>query len=270
MLVDNGAFSRLPTMSSTAFAHTFTRLVQGTWTCGLLALAACGGGGSPSPAPSTLSSAVGAWEDKTSPRKTLAALILPSGAHWLFYRNSSDSGLGFEQGTASATGSSLQASVMDYPNGFTARSVSVSAQIGNNTLTGTRSWTTGSDNFALTPMAQAEFDSAHAPLTNDIQGSWSGTLSSGSSSSAATFELLSNGSFTGSNSGCQYSGTLSPMNGTNAYQVSLNFVASTCSFTTASATGLAMAYHPSNTTTQLFVAVQDSTRQLGWLFTATR
>lgn len=254
---------------TTHSACTSSRLFRWTLTCTTLALAACGGGGSSS-APSTLSSVVGAWEDQTSPRRTLAALILSTGAHWRFYRNSSDNSMGFEQGTASATGSAFQASVMDYPNGFTARSTSVSAQIGHNTLTGTRTWTAGSDDFALTPMPQAEFDIAHAPLINDIQGNWSGTLSSGSSSSAATFVLQSNGTFTGSNGGCQYSGTLSPMSGTNAYQVNWNFVLSSCTFTTASPTGLALAYHPTGSSTQLFVAVQDASHQSGWLFTATR
>lgn len=255
-------------MLTTPSACTSSRLFRWALACTTLALAACGGGGSSS-APSTLNSVVGAWEDQISPRRTLAALILPSGDHWLFYRNSSDSSMGFEQGTASATGSAFQANVMDYPNGFTARSVSVSAQIGNNSLTGTRTWTAGSDSFVLSPMPTAEFDNAHAPLISDIQGSWSGTLSSGSSSSAATFVLQSNGTFTGSNGGCQYSGTLSPMSGSNAYQVSWLFAPSGCSFT-ASTTGLALAYHPTGSSTQLFVALQDSTRQSGWLFSATR
>lgn len=256
-------------MPITRLALTASRFFRWTLACAALALAACGGDGASAP-PSTLDSVAGAWEDQTSARKTLAALILPSGAHWLFYRNSNDSSMGYEQGTASAAGNAFQARVMDYPNGFTARAVNVTAQIGTNSLTGTRAWTADRDSFALTPMPSASFDAQHNPQISDIAGNWTGTLSSASSSSAATFLLQSDGTFSGSNGGCGYRGALTPMSGVNAYQVSWNFVRNTCTFTTTSPTGLAMAYHPTSNSTQLFVAVQDDSRQRGWLFTATR
>jgi len=265
---------RMHTMSTPhRFAFFCAPALARAWAGAALALlSACGGGGGTGATPaSTLPLAVGAWEDTSSPRRVLASLILDSGAYWLFYRQAADGSAGFEQGTATATGQTLQADMVDYPNGFSAYAVSVNATLASRSIAGTRTWRTGQDAFALTPLPASAFDAQHAPQISDIQGDWThGTLSSPSASSAAVLSLQSDGRFYGSNGGCQYSGTLSPQSGVNAYAVVLNFAAGTCSHSTLSASGLALAYHPTSGGTQLFLAVQDSSRQYGWLFTATR
>ena len=240
-------------------------------TCAVLALTACGGGGS-SQAPSTLGNVVGAWKDSTSTRPTQAALILPNGAYWAFYDGTGGTA-GFAQGSASATGTNFQAGTMEYPNGFDAFAVNVSAQMTLDQLTGERSWnTTGNtvqQTFVLTPMPSSNFLASQAQIS-DLQGTWTGTLSG--SSATLLVPMNSSGAFSGSggSSSCNFEGTLTSQNNAYAFDVSLNFT-SGCSQAGTSTTGVAMVYKINGgLQKQLLLAVQNGNRSKGWLFSAVR
>lgn len=238
--------------------------------CLLLALTGCGGGGGSGSTPSTLGTVVGAWKDSTSTRTTPAALILPNGAFWAFYDGTGGTA-GFDQGTASATGTSLQASTKEYLNGFSAYDVAISAQMGSSRLTGTRTWSTGNNSFVLVPLASSEFVAPQVQVS-DLQGSWTGTLSG--TSATLLVPANSTGAFSGTSgsSGCTFTGTLTPQGNAYAFDVTnLTFDQAHCSEPGTVTSGLAMLYKPNGgTSKQLYMAVQkNNDRSKGWLFSAT-
>ena len=272
-LVDNGDLGSLHTMSITT---SFSQKFHGPWrwvcVCAVMALTACGGGSASDEVPSTLGNVVGAWKDNTSARPTLAAIILPSGAYWAFYDTTGGSA-GFAQGNASATGTNFRASTMEYPNGFDAYAVNVSAQMGSNRLTGTRSWSTGNNtgqqNFVLMPVLSSDFVAQQVQV-GDLQGTWTGTLSG--SSATLQFASNSNGAFSGSggSSSCNFEGTLSPQANAYAFDVNLNFQ-TRCSLAGVTTTGVAVVYKINGgSQKQLLMAVQNADRSKGWLFSATQ
>jgi len=268
-LVDNRGMGFCLTMPTTRhLASQLRTRLRWVLSCALLGLTACGGGGS-GEAPSTLGMVVGAWRDSSSPRTTLAALILPNGAYWAFYEAAGDANAGFEQGIASATGTSLRASTMEYPNSFDAFAVNVSAQMGTESLTGTRSWSTGNNtgqhNFVLTPIPSNDFLAQQIQVSH-VQGAWAGTLSG--SSASLQVPANSNGQFSGSggSSGCNFEGTLTPQ--TNAYAYDVNMTFSGCSLAGTGTTGVAMVYKTSGGTHKqlLMAVVKNSDRSRGWFF----
>lgn len=253
-------------MLTTPSACTSSRLFRWALACTTLALAACGGGGSSS-APSTLNSVVGAWKDSST--RTQVALISSNGTFWAFYDGTGGTA-GFDQGSASATGTSFQASTKEYLNGFTAYDMVISAQMGSNSLTGSRTWNSSSNSFMFTPMTSTEFLGSQIQV-NDLQGSWTGFLSD--TQATLLVPVNSTGAFSGTSSGngCTFSGTLTPQNNAYAYDVSLTFGLANCNEPGTVTSGVAMVYKPNGgTLKQLFMAVQNSDRSKGWLFSATR
>jgi hypothetical protein len=87
-----------------------------------------------------------------------------------------------------------------------------------------------------------------------ISGTWTGTLLDGST---ATVNISSNGSLTGSDSGCSFSGTITPdTSNRNFFDVSLTFGPSPCAFANQTGTGIAVDYLLSDgVTTQLIAPI---------------
>ncbi|MEN9888194.1 MAG: hypothetical protein RL559_231 [Pseudomonadota bacterium] len=233
-----------------------------------VALTGCGGGGS-GQAPSTLNNVVGIWRDNTSTRPTQAGLILPNGAYWAFYEAAGSEMAGFEQGSASATGTDFQAATKEYPNGLQARDVKISAAFSNAEISGRRTINnTLQQNFVLTRLPSNE-QLAPQVRVSDIEGTWAGSLSG----SPATLLVPPNspGDFSGSggSSGCNFTGTLVPQS--NAYALDVTLTFSGCSLAGVIAQGVATAYTINNgAQKQLLIAVQNQDRSKGWLFSATQ
>lgn len=235
-------------------------------TCAALALTACGGGGSDE-APSTLGNVVGAWKgspgNESSP---LAALILPSGAYWAFYDNTTGTGAGFERGTANATGTYFRASAEVYPDDFTASNVSISAEMSNGALNGSRTvGHTSPQNFALLRIPSTDFIAQQVRVSHLI-GEWRGELLPG------FIDWLqvtadNNGPFYGKHpkSGCDFTAAFVPQSNAYAFDATLTFTGNACSLIGTTATGVAMVYKNGTEQKLMLMAVKDSALSRGWL-----
>lgn len=270
-LVDNGDLGSSHTMSIT---NGFSLKFHGPWrwvsVCTVMALTACGGGSASDQVPSTLGNVVGAWKDNTSMRPTLAALILPSGAYWAFYDNIGGRA-GFAQGNASATGTNFRASAKEYPNDYTTSDVSISAEMSNGALNGSRTvGNTSPQSFALLRIPSTDFLAPQVQVS-DIYGEWADP------SSGFPDQLLvpvgSSGPFYGKHgsSGCDFAVTLIPQNNAYAYDTSLAFTGSLCTLPRTTNTGIAMVFKINNgAQKRMLIAVKSSDQTQGWLFSLTQ
>ena len=268
-LVDNGDLGSLHTMSITT---SFSQKFHGPWrwvcVCAVMALTACGGGSASDEVPSTLGNVVGAWKGNPGNQNSpVAALILSNGTYWAYYDNTAGTEAGFERGTARATGSSFWASAKAYPNRYTTSDVSISAEMSNGALNGSRTvGNTNPQSFALVRIPSADLVGQQVQVS-DLDGVWNSVTLSGNS---ATLEA-SNGVFwgLGGNNSCNFEGTLIPQSNGYAFDVNLTFE-SNCGQSTVGATGIAMLFKISSTQKRLLMAVQNADRSKGWLFSATQ
>ena len=107
-----------------------------------------------------------------------------------------------------------------------------------------------------------------AASVSAISGTWDGTLLDGVTT---TVTINSNGTVSGSNLGCSFSGTVTAdSSGKNFYDVSLTFGASPCAFPNQTASGVGVYYLLSNGVThQLLAGVTLGTSE-GTVFFAQR
>ena len=236
-------------------------------------LAACGGGGSDSGGSVANVPVEGAWQGTTSNNYVVNLIALENNDFYTIFGVNSGSNLlvyGFDQGTTSVSGSSISGSFREYPNGASSYTGTVSGTaIASTSIAGKNTYATGASTFAMTPIPTATFNYNRAASISDVQGSWMGTMSSGSS---ATVTITSSGAIAGSSAGCLFSGTATPRSsGKNVMNVSVTFGAAPCVLAGQTTTGIAINYTIAATNQkQLIVAVQDSTKQYGSMFMAVR
>ena len=239
-------------------------------------LSACGGGGGGGDGGGGNVANVqveGAWQGTTSNNYVVNLIALENNEFYTIFGVNSGSNFlvyGFDQGTTSVSGSSISGSFREYPNGASSYTGTVSGTaVASTSITGTNTYATGRSTFALTPIPTATFNYSRAASISDVQGSWTGTMSTGSS---AAVSISSTGAIAGSSAGCLFSGTATPRSsGKNIMNVSVTFGAAPCVLAGQTATGIAINYTIAATNQkQLIVAVQDSTKQFGSMFFAVR
>jgi hypothetical protein len=171
-------------------------------------------------------------------------------------------------GQGSSNNGSYTASVTDYFYAGDTYPASITASyVGGTSISGTYVESgIGTFDFWGSAMPSSLFDFNTPANLSHVTGLWTGVLFDGS---IATVTVYSNGTFTGSDSGCSYSGTISPDPTKNFFNVSLTFGGSPCLQPGQSASGIGLEFLLSDgVTRQLLVGI--SSGSFGSVFAATR
>jgi len=233
-------------------------------------LAACGGGGDGGTvsSPSALPEGVYGGTLTGSTSTAFQLLALENGDLWTIYGTQSPSVFsvaGFIQGSSSSGGTSFSSTnARDY--GFapavggtitgtfnaTARTIAGSATAGGQTVS-----------FSGGPIAGSLYNYDTPASVAVVSGNW--TLGTTLNGDTVFLTVQPSGSFSAtSNSGCSFTGNITPRaSGKNVLNVSASFGPLPCALPGQTATGIALSYPLLNGSTQLLVALQDSSRTLG-------
>lgn len=241
----------------------------------IAALTACGGGGSGgSSTPATVTNSVlqGVWSGTSSSGASLSIVSLENGDTYSMFGTVSSgvlSVVGFDEGNLTVSGSTVSGTLTEYLNNGTSYSGALNGTVSTNTsISGTTTWSGGTTTFSATPTSSTNYVYNTPAVISDVVGSWTGSMLNGT---AATITVASNGAVTGSNSGCTFTGTVTPRaSGKNVFDVSITFGAAPCALPGQTATGIALDYLLSTGFKQLLVAVQSSNKAAGTMFFAQR
>ena len=195
----------------------------------------CGGGGggagdaTSATTPISTVSATGLWNGTTSTRRSLTGLILGDGSYWVLYSAINNPNLiaGVIQGTAtSSSGSFASANAKDFNlEGLGVLPATISASYtSKQSFNGSVSYTGATTSFTSTYDQAGEQSATLAT----IAGSSSGQVALSAGTQTATIAVNSSGSISGSNSGCNITGSVTPRTDVNAYAVVLTFGAAPC------------------------------------------
>jgi hypothetical protein len=225
-----------------------------------------GGGGTPS------AQAQGAYFGTASNGDSFEAIILPNNTLYSLYGTTTGNVfnvMGLITGPGNSSNGSYSASITDYySSGQTyAGSVSASYVAGSSISGKVNDSGVGTLSFNGTPLPTSEYNyNTQASLSN-ITGSWSGALFGGV---AATVNITSNGTFSGSGQGCSYNGSITADSSVkNFFDFSLTYGGSPCLLPNQTQKGIAVDYLLSDgVTRQLLAAVSSSSS--GNVFIANR
>ena len=232
------------------------------------ALAGCGGGGGSgsTPTSSTLA-AQGVYEGTTSSGTDFSLLLLDDGTYYTLGGTRTSSGFlvsDLVEGTGTQSGASFTSSDLRdflYTGQTLAGTLSATVNAGTS-VSGTLTEGATSVTFSGVPPASSTYDYNTPANISSVAGSWNVTTLQGAS---ATLAVSSNGTFTGTSAGCNFSGTISPRSsGKNVFDVAVQFGPSPCALPNGSGTGIALSYPIAGTNlTQLLVTAVDGTRTYG-------
>ena len=227
-----------------------------------------GGGGSGNYA----GQAQGVYSGTTTSGYTFSTIVLPTDKFYAIYGTVSGNTLlltGLVTGQGTSGNGTYTASVTDFTHTGAISSGNVSANyVAATSLNGTLTESGNAITFTGTAEPASSFTYNTSASLSAIRGTWTGTLLDGMST---TGTINSNGSVSGSSSGCSFSGTVAPNSSNkNFFDVSLTFGPSPCSLPNQTATGIAVEYLLSDGVThQLLVAVTVGTT-FGTVFAAVR
>lgn len=234
-------------------------------------LSACGGGGSAaatSPVVVAATSAQGVYEGTTSSGFAINTLVLEDDQYWTIYGTQSGATLslnGLVQGTGkSNNGSFSSTDLKDFFLTGEVNSGSLSATyVPGVSFSGTSSTSTGTQALSFTTKAMSStlYNYNTAPVLADITGAWTMNELSGA---LVNLNIAANGAFTGTSSGCSFSGTVTPRaSGKNVFNVAINFGAAPCRLPNQAASGVAVDYLLSTGKRQLLLAGVNGPRTAG-------
>lgn len=244
-------------------------------------LSACGGGGSSdssaaSPVVQTAAtSAQGVYEGTTSSGFVLNTLVLEDDQYWTIYGTQSGATMslnGLVQGTGKSNNGSFSSSDLKdffFTGEVTAGSLSATYVPGVS-FSGTSSSSTGTQALSFTTKAMSPtlYNYNTAPILADIAGAWTMNELSGA---LVNINIAANGAFTGTSSGCSFSGTLTPRpSGKNVFNVAINFGGAPCRLSNQAASGVAVDYLLSTGKRQLLLAGVNGPRTAGTVVFGTR
>lgn len=248
----------------------------------LILLVGCGGGGSSSnnssntttsTSQSNVGHAQGVYSGTTSSSFTFETIVLPNDVFYGIYGTVSGNLLlvdGMVTGQGSSGATTFTANINDFLFNGTVNSGSVNATyVAGSSINGTVA-ETGSPavTFSGAAIPATQFNYNSAASLSQISGSWTGTLLDGST---ATVSVQSSGSFSGTDSGCNFSGTITPdSSGKNFFNITLTFGGSPCLRPGQSATGIAVDYLLANGVNRQLLAAGTSGSTFGAVFVATR
>ncbi|MGA9566102.1 MAG: hypothetical protein WBS19_11310, partial [Candidatus Korobacteraceae bacterium] len=229
----------------------------------LTLLAACGGGSSsansnptnpttPTPAPS----AQGVYSGMTSTGLTFETIILPNDKFYAVYGPGNGNtfyGTGIVTGQGASNNGTYTANVTDYYYTGIVNTGSISASyVAGSSISGTLSEGGVSETFSGTGIPSSEFNYNTPAVLSNITGNWTGTLQDGTT---AEVTINPSGTFAGSDSGCSFSGSISPdSSNKNFFDVQLTFGGTPCLLTNQGASGVAVDYLLSDGVTRQLLA----------------
>jgi hypothetical protein len=244
-----------------------------------LILVGCGSGYNPgnggSGGTNYAGQAQGVYSGMTSSGFSFSTIVLPNDKFYAIYGTVSGNALilsGLVTGQGTSGNGTYTATVTDYTHAGTTTSGSVSANYvaatsinGSITENGTAVTFTG----AAEPASAFNYNTPAS--LSAVSGTWTGTLLDGMTTTAT---ISSNGTVTGSSSGCSFSATFTAdSSNKNFFDISLTFGPSPCTLPNQTATGIAVEYLLSDGVThQLLAAVTATTpaASFGTVFAASR
>jgi hypothetical protein len=225
-----------------------------------------GGGGN------TTGQAQGAYSGASSNGYTFETIVLPNDKVYAIYGTVSGDvflifGMITGQGTSGST--TYTASVTDFFYTGLINSGSVNATyVRGSSLNGTLTENGTNVTFTGTSLPASTFNFNTQASLSAISGTWTGSLMDGT---ATTVTITSNGTVSGSSSGCSFSGTVAAdSSNKNFFNVSLTFGGSPCSLPNQTATGIGVDYLLSDGVTHQLLAAVTSGTSTGTVFVAER
>jgi hypothetical protein len=222
-----------------------TKFVHAALYLGVALLSACSGGGgtganATASAPS--SPAQGLWNGTTTTNRSVTNLVLGDGNYYMLYSpiGNPNSIAGVVQGTGTASnGKFTSGNAVDFNFeglGVNAASMSIN-YTAKSSFNGTLTYTAGGTTDVISTY-DATFETK--PTLAAITGTFAGQAAAFTGSVAtATLTVSPAGAISGDASGCAISGSVSPRNDGNAYNVSLQFGAAPCTFVNQTLSGVA-------------------------------
>jgi hypothetical protein len=242
-----------------------------------LMMVGCGGSGGSSNSgggnPNTAGQAQGVYSGTASSGYSFSSIVLPNDKFYGIYGTVSGNvfyvyGMITGQGT-SGSSTYTAPSVTDFFYTGATYTVSITASyVPGSSLNGTLTESGTVTTFSGTPLSASSFNYNTPASLSAISGSWTGSLLDGTTT---TVTINSNGTVSGSSSGCSFSGTVAAdSSNKNFFNVSLTFGSFPCAFPNQTASGIAIYYLLSNGIThQLLAGVTVGTSQ-GTVFFAVR
>ncbi len=214
-------------------------------------IAGCGGGGSNTSSsdstrtpPVTPGQAQGVYMGTSSNGYTFESIILPNDKYYAIYGTVSGNVLsvyGMMTGQGTSKSGTYTADITDFYYNGTKYTGSLSASyVVGSSLNGTITETGGAGTVTFTgaPMPSSQFNYNAAATLSHVTGTWAGEFLDGTS---GVVSINSDGTFAGSNSGCSFTGTISPdSSGKNFFNVSVTFGGSPCLLPGQTASGIAV------------------------------
>ena len=217
---------------------------------GSLIITGCGG---------QYSSAEGLWTGTSNTGRTVNALILSDGSYWVMYStvNSATANSSAATNNAAVMGGAMQG-ILTETSGtvvgtFTSadgvdfnqegQGISAFTMTGSystkNTLSGQVSYTANSQQVTFQATYNKDYDTK--PSLATIAATYTGTAGSvAAGSSSGTLTISASGAITGSdNSGCQFTGAVTPHASGNVYNMTITFGGGSCASGTSTDTGIA-------------------------------
>lgn len=216
--------------------------------------------------------AQGVYSGTASSGYSFSTIVLPNDKFYGIYGTTTGSTFyvyGMLAGQATSANDSLTANVTDYLStgqsfSDTLTATDVPGQSVNGTITESGKPVT----FNGTALAPASFNYDTAASVGSISGAWNGALLDGITT---TLTINSNGTVSGSSSGCSFTGTVTADgSGKNFYDVSITFGSSPCAFPSQTATGVGVYYLLSDGVTHQLLAGVTLGNSVGTAFFAQR
>ncbi len=229
-----------------------------------------GGGGGTGRAPSVVAKAEGTYSGRTSNAADFISLILENDQFWTLYGVTDNFGTlrvaGLVQGNGTSNNGVFTASNTKdfYYTGAVTIGTLNASYVPGVSFNGTFSGVT----FAGAPPVDTTYSYNSPARLSDITGFWPGEFMDGN---LGSLSIASSGTFSGSSSGCSFSGALTPRaSGKNVFNVTLTFGAFPCLLPFQSATGVGVWYYIPGFRKQLILAGTDLARTAGSAFFGTR
>jgi hypothetical protein len=200
--------------------------------------------------------AQGVYSGTVSSGYSFSSIVLPNDKFYGIYGTTTGNTFyvyGMVAGQATSGNDSLTANVTDYlSTGQTFSDNLTATDVPGQSVNGTITESGTPVTFNGTALAPASFNYNTAASVGAISGSWNGALLDGITT---TVTINSNGTVSGSSSGCSFSGTIAAdSSGKNFYDVSITFGSSPCAFPNQTATGVGVYYLLSDGVTHQLLA----------------
>lgn len=229
-------------------------------------MAACGGGGGGGSGSSTAAptnvSAAGVWTGIALPAGyELNLIVMPNNTLYSLFGTPISGGLsvlGVDFGSVTSSGSSFSGSFKEYYYNNTSTTGTTSGTVvANTSLSGTSTFANGgTGSYALIPLTRGGYNFNTTAVLSTITGSWVGSLLTGV---ATTVTINSNGTLTGSGSGCSFTGTIAPdSSGVNVFATTITY-GTGCPTVGLVETGITLSYITTSGSRQLVSMVSSST-----------